>query len=316
MNCYLIKMKKIILTSLMAITVIGSYGQDETVRQLQHEATVNIKKENDTIPLTWKKGGIYNLNIAQGSLNNWAAGGDNFSLAVNSILNLFAFYKEGKKSWDNTLDLHFGYVNTSSIGGRKNDDRLDMLSKYGYELKPKWNLATLVNFRSQLFKGFTYNDDNEKTFSSAFLSPAYVLTSIGIDHKPSNAFSIFLSPITARWTIVKDDSLSAHGAYGVDPGKHTASEFGAFLTANFFKEFNPVLSYKSRLDLFSNYRNRPEKIDVFMTNVISVKLIKILTLSWNFDMIYDYDVQIFGENGDEPALQLKSLVGVGLQLNF
>lgn len=309
-------MKTKLFTLLLFLISAGVCAQDETVRKLQEEANKTIKKEEDSIARPWKRGGIYNINLAQGALNNWAAGGDNFSLAINSILNIFAFYKQGKISWDNTMDFHFGYVNTSSTGGRKNDDRLDILSKYGYALTEKWNAAALVNLRSQLFRGYTFNAENERIFSSAFLSPGYLLASLGLDHKPTDFFSVFISPVTARWIIVKDDSLSAKGSYGVDPGKHLATEFGAFLTANFFKEFNPVLSYKSRLDLFSNYRNNPERIDVFMTNILSVKLIEILSLSWNVDLIYDDDVRIFGENNNEPAMQLKSLVGVGLQVKF
>ncbi|MBA2745788.1 MAG: DUF3078 domain-containing protein [Flavisolibacter sp.] len=308
-------MEKNILLLFCLLLQLMLPAQDETVKKLQQDAAVNIKKPEDTIPSNWKKGGIYNLNIAQGALNNWAAGGDNFSLAVNSILNIFGFYTEGKNHWDNTVDFNFGYINTSSLGGRKNDDRLDILSKYGYEVSEKWNVATLVNLRSQLFRGYSFND-NEKVLTSAFLSPGYILTSLGMDYQPTEFFSVFISPITARWIIVKDDSISAKGLYGVAPGEHSATEIGAFVTAQFMKAFSPVLSYKSRLDLFSNYRHRPEKIDVFMTNIISLKLIKFLTLSWNFDLIYDDDVRIFGKNNDRPALQLKSLTGLGLQIKF
>ena len=31
-------------------------------------------------------------------------------------------------------------------------------------------------------------------------------------------------------------------------------------------------------------------------------------------LIYDDDLAIFGENGTSPALQIKSLIGIGLQL--
>ena len=201
------------------------------------------------------------------------------------------------------------------MGSRKNDDRIDLLSKYGRAVSEKWNVAALVNFRSQFFKGYTYPED-VKTFASAFLSPAYVLTSIGMDYKPNQNFSLFFSPVTARWVIVKDDTLSAKGFYGVEPGKHTRSEFGAFVSANYLKEFSPSLTYKGKLDLFSNYKNNPDKIDVFMTNVLSVKLSKVLSASWNVDLIYDDDVRLFVYDGKSAAVQLKSLVGIGLLVKF
>jgi hypothetical protein len=305
-------MKKILLATLLFSGL--AHAQDETVKKLSTDAAVSIKKEADT--LVWKRGGLYNLNLSQGSLSNWAAGGDEFSLAVTSLLNLYSFYKKDRHSWDNTLDFNFGYVRTSSLGSRKNDDRLDLLSKYGYTLdSSKWNVAGLVNFRSQLFKGYTYKNDI-KEFTSAFLSPGYILTSIGLDFKPNDDFSLFFSPVTARWVIVKDDTLSARGLYGVEPGKHTRSEFGAFVSANYLNEISKSITYKGRLDLFSNYRHNPGKIDVFMTNVLSVKLSRVLSASWNVDLIYDDDVRLFGKDGTSAAVQLKSLVGLGLLVNF
>ena len=56
----------------------------------------------------WKKGGNFSLNINQGSLSNWSAGGDEFSFSLNTYLNLYAFYKKNRNSWDNTIDLAFG----------------------------------------------------------------------------------------------------------------------------------------------------------------------------------------------------------------
>jgi len=305
-------------TLLLSALILGTFlqAQDETVKKLQSESGKTIANNAaDTVQKKWKKGGIYNLNLAQGSLSNWAAGGDDFSISINSLLNLFAFYKNGKHSWDNSFDLNFGYIKTTSLGSRKNDDRLDLLSKYGYSIAPKWNLAGLFNFRTQLANGYTY-PKGIRTFSSAFLSPGYILLSPGFDYKPNGKFSLFISPVTARWIIVKDDSLSAKGLYGVKPGEKSVSEFGAFLTANYITDLNKNVSYKSRLDLFSNYKNNPQNVDLFMTNVLSVKLGKVLSATWNVDFIYDDDVKLFGKNGTSPALQIKSLVGVGLLVKF
>ena len=44
------------------------------------------------------------------------------------------FIKKEKHSWDNTFDFNLGYVKTTSLGSRKNDDRFDLLSKYGYAI--------------------------------------------------------------------------------------------------------------------------------------------------------------------------------------
>jgi hypothetical protein len=302
----------------LACVLIGLAGhaQDETVKKLKSETDKTIKKdEKDTTNRVWKKGGIFSLNVSQGSLSNWAAGGDNFSLSLNTLLSAYAFYKKGKENWDNTMDVSFGLVNTTSLGTRKNDDRFDLWSKYGHAIASKWNLAALFNFRTQFANGYTYSG-TDRTFSSTFLAPAYLILGVGLDYKPTENFSVYVSPITTRSVIVNDDTLSAKGSYGVTPGEKTLKEVGAFLSAQYMKSLTKTIIYKGRLDLFSNYKHNPEKIDVFMTNLFSVKLSKVLAATWNVDLIYDDDVRLFGSDGKSPAWQFKSLVGLGLLVKF
>ena len=114
--------------------VTCSWSQDASIRSFQAESLRTIKKDiPDSSHKYWKKGAIYTIGIG-GSLSNWAAGGDDFSLSVATSLHLFTFYKKEKTSWDNSLNLNFGYIKTTSLGGRKNDDRIDIVSKYGYAL--------------------------------------------------------------------------------------------------------------------------------------------------------------------------------------
>lgn len=307
---------KIIVFIVFSFFSLATVAQDQNVKALQAESGKTIKKDAaDTAKKTWKKGGLYSLNVSQASLTNWAAGGDEFSLAVNSLLSLYAFYQKDKHSWDNTFDFNLGYVNTTSLGGRKNDDRFDLLSKYGYALNPKLNVAGLANLRSQFFKGYNFSN-NSKTLSSNFLAPGYLLMSAGLDYKPNKELSIFISPLTARWVIVRDTALSNKGAYGVTPGKKSNLEIGAFASINYLKEISKNITYKARLDLFSNYRRKPQNVDLFMSNILNVKLSKILSATWGVDLIYDDDVKLFGPNKTSPALQVKSLVGIGLLVKF
>lgn len=294
----------------------NSFGQDQSIKDMQMNAAKEIKKEKIDSGKFWKTGGVFNLNLGQGSQSNWSAGGDDFSFSTASYLGLHAFYKKGRYSWDNTIDFNYGLVNTTSQGTRKNDDRIDLLSKVGYELQPKLNLAGLVNFHSQFSKGYSYNTDGSKDLLSNFLAPGYVLVSIGLDYKPADGLSIFVSPVTSRWTIVNDDSLSAKGAYGVNPGEKIKNEVGAFASVTYLKDLNKTITYNGRLDLFSNYGHNPQNIDVMMNNKFTAKLSKILSASLGLDLIYDDDVKLFGKNNDSPAWQLKSLIGVGLSVKL
>ena len=293
-------------------------AQDRAIQTLQLESGAAVPKvpAPDTSKKTWKTGGLYRLNLGQGSLSNWAAGGDDFSININTTLNLYATHKRKHFNWDNSLDIAFGFLKTTSLGSRKNDDRIDLVSKYNYSIDPKVTVGSLFNFRTQFFNGYSYSATAPKMYASGFLSPGYVLTSLGVDYKPKKELSLFVSPLTSRWVIVKNDSLASKASYGVDTGKNVINQLGAFATINYQKELVKNLSYKSRLDLFSNYKKNPWNIDVYMTNILAVKIFKMLSFNWSFDVIYDDDTRIFGVNKDSPALQLKSIVGAGFQLRI
>jgi hypothetical protein len=289
-----------------------SAAQDVVISKLRTETSREIKKEEDTTKWNWKKGGVLNVNLAQGSLSNWAAGGDNFSMTLNAYFNYFVYYKKDRHSWDNNLDVNLGYVQTTSAGSRKNDDRFDILSKYGYKMDPngKWFLSGLFNFRSQFFDGYTYSN-NIGSFASTLLSPAYIILSAGFDYKPNDKFSMFISPLTSRTTLVMNKALAAKGSYGVPIGKNALYEVGAFASFNYNNTFSKNIVYKARLDLFSNYLNNPGNVDIFMTNQLTVKVAKNFSATYSLDMIYDDDVRLFGPNKTSPGLQLKSLIGLG-----
>ena len=59
--------------------------------------------------------------------------------------------------------------------------------------------------------GYNYPDVTN-TISDLF-APAYLLTALGMDYKPNPNFSAFLAPLTAKFTFVNDDVLSAAGAF-------------------------------------------------------------------------------------------------------
>jgi Protein of unknown function (DUF3078) len=306
-------MKHTILFASITLFSAGLLAQDKTVKGLQADATKTIvKNPNDTIPKTWKKGGLFTLNLAEGSLSNWVGGGDKYSFSAVSFLNLYAYYKNGRNAWDNTVDLGYGVVSTTSLGSRKSDDRIDLLSKYGYALTKKWFASTLFNFRTQFAKGYAYSRDNlgreVKTLTSSSFSPAYVLLGLGMNYKPSDYFSVFISPLTERWIIVSNDLLSDRGAYGVDSGKTVKNELGAFLSIEFHKEVAKNIVYTTRLDLFSNYKHRPGNVDLFFTNVLALKVNKVISANVNLDLLYDDDAI--------GRLQVRQLLGAGLSAKF
>ncbi|MDI9366196.1 MAG: DUF3078 domain-containing protein [Flavobacterium sp.] len=304
-------MKHLVLCILIVLGASYVIAQDVVVNKLRSETSRTIKKEADTSSWKWKQGGLLSFNLSQASLSNWAAGGDNFTLAVGGYFNYFFYHKKDRISWDNNLDVNLGYVQSTSIGGRKNDDRIDFLSKYGYKMDStgKWYLSSLFNFRSQFFDGYAFSGSTA-TLTSTVLSPAYVVLSVGFDYKPSDKISVFLSPLTSRTVIVASNKLAKQGVYSLDSGKHVLQEIGAFATINYNNTIAKNVTYKGRLDLFSNYKNNPWNVNLFMTNQFLFKINRNFSATYSLDLIYDDNIRIFGPNSNAPSLQTKSLIGI------
>jgi hypothetical protein len=289
-------------------------AQDISVTKLRTETSRNIRKELDTTHWNWKQGGLYNFNLSQSSLSNWAAGGDNFNMSLNTYFNYYFFFKKANQNLDNNIDVNLGFIQSTSLGGRKNDDRLDFLSKYGYQIDTSgmWFISGLFNLRSQFFDGFSFSGTNS-TLTSSFLAPAYIILFAGLDFKPTPHFSIFFSPLTSRTTLLLNNTLSKLGKYGVPIGDKISKEVGTFITVNYNNTIATNINYKGRADFFSNYNQKPENINLYMTNMFTFKINKYFSASYNLDLIYDDKIKIFGPLKTSPGLQLKSVIGIGFQ---
>jgi hypothetical protein len=264
----------------------------------------------------WKKGGMISISFSQTSLTNWSGGGDN-AVSTNSQLNLFANYNKGRNSWENKMNLEYGLIKQGGEGVRKSIDKIEYSTKYGYKNGGHWFYTALLDFKTQFAKGYNYGDEEDVKISN-FLAPAYLNLSIGMDYKPSEVFSAYISPVTGKMTIVNDDDLSDLGAFGVDPGDSFRSEFGAFSKMALNKDIMENVNLKSTLDLFTNYSESFGNIDVTWEVMINMKINSFLTATVNTSLVYDDDVDYFNEEGINkgPRIQFKEVIGVGLAYKF
>ncbi len=204
--------------------------------QITDHETVLKSTETKAETEGWRFGGVTTLNFSQLYLSNWAAGGEN-SYALNALGSVFASYKKGLVTWDNTLDMGYGFVNLyQSNGYRKTDDKFDFTSKVGYKAFDNFYYSALVNFKTQFDKGYDYAvDENGENPISNFLAPAYLTVALGLSYQPNQYFSAFLAPVTGRLTIVNDTKLSDEGAFGIDPGKKPGGNSAAISVPYFQK---------------------------------------------------------------------------------
>lgn len=322
-------MKLFLLIALMLFTVF-TYAQEQDLKD--NAQKLNAKSADTT--QGWKMGGMGSLTFAQVSLSNWAAGGQN-SVALNAGLNLFANYKKGHESWDNTLDLGFGMVRQGTEDLRKSDDRIDFASKYGRMAfkSQKWYYAMLGNFRTQWAPGYNY--PNDTIAISRFMAPGYAMIALGLDYKPMKDMSFFFSPVTSKFTFVNDQTFADAGAFGVEAaeydtagvkikdGKRMRYELGGYLKFTYKTEITKSALFQTKLELFSNYATNPQNIDVIWENALVVKLGKYIGITFGTLLIYDHDVQIaIDTNGDGvtdglgPRTQFRQLFGAGFSYKF
>jgi hypothetical protein len=307
-------MNRIYFTVILLVAVLHGYGQTT-------EAEDRLKTEKVDTVLGWKKGGVINLNVSQTSLSNWAAGGQS-SVSFGGLLSLFAHQKKEKSLWENYFDMGYGTMRQGKEADwEKTDDRIELTSKYGIKAAEKLYYAALVNFKTQMTNGYNYPDDSEKI--SAFLAPGYFLGAIGLDYKPSDNITVFLAPVTSKMTVVRDDDLADAGAFGVDPGDHFRSEFGGYLRAYLKADLMENITFQTKLDLFSNYLEHPENIDVSWECLLSMKVNKFIAATLATHLIYDDDIDIAVDDNDDgildgfgPRVQFKEMLAVGFSMTF
>ena len=275
------------------------------------------EEEADTTSL-WKTDGTTTLNFSQVSFENWAAGGEN-SYSFNGMFNFSANYKKERTSWDNSLDVGYGIIKQGGRDVRKSDDKLEFTSKYGYKSSSDWYYSGAFSFKTQFDKGYNYDEDaGTKKQISDFMAPAYILLSLGMDYKPSDHFTLLLSPLTGKTTFVLDDSLSSSGSFGVEPGEKIRSEFGVFVKVGYKQEIWENVKLNTKLELFSNYFEEPQNIDVNWDVLISMKINEYLSANLNTQIIYDDDINYVDDEGNKhgPRIQFKEVFGVGFSYNF
>lgn len=277
----------------------------------------------------WKAGGTISVFGGQTGSRNWAGGVEKFAFSFNGTLNLYANTAWRKTTWENNMDIAYGMMNAHSAGVRKNDDKLDFYSIINYG-KKKFGIAAIANLRTQITNGYDYSETPKRRISG-FFAPAYITGGVGLNYKPAKNFNAvvgwgarFVAVTNAPYSFNYQGGIKPDGSterslaemYGVEPARQVRFETGLMLSARFQKEILKNVTYRTRLDLNHDVIEDPFEIDVYWTNYITMKVNNWLNVVYNFDLLQDNDVRMFGTNGMSPAVQMKSVFGVGLAANL
>ncbi|MBN1388244.1 MAG: DUF3078 domain-containing protein [Bacteroidales bacterium] len=275
-----------------------------------------MAQDTVTVEGPWTYNGLTSLHFSQVSLTNWVQGGES-SYAINGLAALNFNYTEDRNSWANTIDIGYGIQKIGEKDPAKTDDHMELLSKYGRQLSGNWFFSGMLNFKTQFTKGYNQTDA-DKILISDLLSPGYLLFSLGMEYKKDDSFYVLLSPATSKITMVVNDSLSDAGSFGVDPGKTTRPEFGGSIKIGLNKDLMENVNLTSTLDLFSNYFENPQNIDISWKALINMKINEYLSANISTHLVYDDDIECIDSEGIKcgPKVQFKEMLGIGFSYKF
>lgn len=272
---------------------------------------------SDTIK-DWNIGGLISLNFSQSSFTNWVAGGDN-SIGLSLFYKPYANYNKGKVSWENSLDLRYGKNKIGKDPWRKSDDLLELNTKLGIAASKNWNYAALLNFRTQFDDGFASIEQVELV--SRLMAPGYLSVAVGMDYKPNDKLSLFLSPLTSRTTFVLDDVLSARGDYGVTPGENSFNQLGPSVIFSYKDEVMKNVIIDSKMNAMYEYASDPKF--VFLWDfILGLKVNKYLTTTLTTGLIYDENIlfNVLDSGGNvidqEKRVQFKEVLAIGVTFSY
>lgn len=319
-------MKKIFILILLLNATI--YAQTDTLKTTSDSTRVSdsLLRKNPK----WHLKAIYSLNGTQSTFKNWNAGGKS-NVSLLGFISASAYLNVRNIKWENDLNLalgglrYYGKANSKEISNssQKTDDRIDISSKFGLHSSKKFYFSIIAGLRTQSLDGYNY--PNDSVIISRFMAPGYVNLAIGYDFVPGDNFGIFLSPFASKFTFVNDQKLADIGSFGVKEavrnsvgeviinGKRNRSELGAYFKIKWNTPIAKNIYMKSKLDLFSNYTENPENIDVNGELILTFKVNSWFSSSIQANLIYDDDIDITDNLGNlGPRTQFKSVFGLGI----
>jgi len=275
-------MKKLTTLLLCLFGIFASNAQQDSTAAV----TDTIKR--------WETKGNASLLFNQSTFDNWLAGGENNISGIVGV-NYDFNYKKDDWTWDNKVIASYGLVKTrNSSFAKKTDDRLELNSLLGKKIKEnsEWSYSAFLNFKTQFSKGYNYskNEDGAEIREeyTNFLSPAYLYFGPGMLWKKNDNLKVNLSPATSKLTFVdKNFTLPEEAYFGVKEGESIRYELGFNASVYYKLDVIANVTFENILNLYSNYLEDPQNVDIDYQLNIVMKINKYLSTNLSFQTIYD-----------------------------
>ena len=249
------------------------------------------------------------ISASQNRFTNWKDGGVN-TLGYSAEIRGEAVQTTEEWKLTHKLRLAFGQVKQSELETRKSTD----VVQYGFVVQNRG--ATMLNptmaleFSTQFAEGFNYKKNPFKDGRdppvkvSDFMSPGYVLQSLGLSYDPENWFLTRLG-VAGKYTIVNLTQLGT--LYGLDPGEQIRFELGIESHTDVELEIAKNVLWESRLGLFAAF-NKPELPDARWDHFLTMTINDWLNVRAEYVFLYDRD--------ESTKVQYKQIISLGVSVTI
>lgn len=267
-------------------------------------ASISFAQETQKDTSYWSKKGNFTLLVNQSSFENWQAGGQS-NVSGNVGVNYDFNYTKGNLSWTNKVIVAYGLTKIKDQPEQKTDDRIEFTSTAGKKAGGNWYYSLFFNFKTQMDAGL---DPASGLRNSQLFSPAYFQLGPGMLWKKSDNLRVNIAPATSRLILVDGKFTEIASSFGVEQGKTSRVEFGAAVNGYYKFQIMENVTFENILNLYSNYLEDAQNVDLDYQLNIVLKVNKYLTTNFAFQTIYD--------DNAFRGFQTRQVIGLGVNYTF
>lgn len=279
---------------------------------------VRIDPKGEFRQINWLHTLNLSLQLSQAYIShNWYQGGNDYLAFFGNFLwdvQLNSVYHP-RVMFQSTLNYKLAITSTHEDQYHKysvSQELFQYNAKFGYRAANHWYYSINGLFKTQFLNNYPANSQDVK---ASLLSPGTVNVGLGMTYnyeKPNKklSFSASIAPLSYNLKMCIDDKID-RASLGMKEGQNFLHEYGSNAELNFLVAFRSNISYKSRLFLFTDYKN----FNGDWENTLNFQFSKYFSTQLYFYFRYD----TASDSKIDPKWKkwmLKEILSVGLSYTF
>jgi len=256
----------------------------------------------------WQTEASGRISFSQVGFYRWHDGGIN-SLSLSTGVTAEASHRSRSVGQSHAMRLAYGVVKQNDLDLRKAEDLIHWRTEIELlrdSYVGSFHPILTVDIRSQFARGFKYDakDEQPPMVISDFLSPATLLQSLGVDHKPAPWVTL-QAGFASKQTMVLNEDL--RDRYRVNSSSLLRAEVGMSGLIQIDAEPFTNIHLTHSLSLFAAFK-AAQKPDFVSETLITMRVNGWLQINAEYTAQMDRDVS--------RAVQMKEVVSLGLTFNL